>query len=112
MQVEAGETNVEEVCPYVLYRLHKHSLECATWRLQDGRETLAMFLAEATAHEYVQEARLGEGWQVFRPSRRDLLEIIRQSVATGVLLATLDPDLQKAKRLFDLQAVLKNMSVE
>lgn len=111
-EVATGNINHEEFFPHLLYRLQGSSLECATWRLQDGRETLAMFLDEATANTYAQQAELGEGWQSFRPERSDLLEIIRQSVETGVVLATLDPDQEKAKRVFDLQAVLTNMSGE
>ncbi|HAY80007.1 MAG TPA: hypothetical protein DCY79_09420 [Planctomycetaceae bacterium] len=110
MDVPTSDLNTQDLSPYVLYRIDDEGLQCAMWRLQDGRETLALFLDEAAAGEYAKQAGLAEGWRAFQPNRRDLLEMIRQAVASGVKLAALDPDQQQAKRLFDLAAVLTKMA--
>ena len=96
----------EEIEPYVVYRIEGAHLECALWQLQQGERALAVFLSADAAAAYRDAARLA-GWQVLRPGRDALRELVRAHVEAGVRYAVLDPDLAQAKRIFDLEAVLQ-----
>jgi hypothetical protein len=95
-----------EIEPYLVYRLVDGQMECALWALADGQQALALFLSEQTAGGYQQAAALDSAWRVFCPARNDLVEILRQCQASGIRLAVLDPDHEKARRIFDLTEVL------
>jgi hypothetical protein len=97
----------EEISPYLLYRVTGEQIECAIWRLKEGEKALALFLSEDSAEAYKKET-LSSDWQVYHPSRTDLLEILNQSTSSGILLAVLDPDDTQAKELFDLREVVKS----
>ena len=112
MSAELPLTSGEEICPFIVYRLDDQGMECAIWRLTDGRESLALFLDEAKAQAYIESTQLGTDWKPHCPGRNDLLEIIRQSTAAGISLAALDPNGEEAKRLFDLEEVVQKMRPE
>jgi len=95
----------EEIEPYVLYRVDGPQVECALWQLQQGEKALALFLSGDAALSYSAAAQLA-GWEVLRPDRPALLELLQAYVQAGVKYAVLDPDLQQAKRIFDLRAIL------
>jgi hypothetical protein len=96
----------DEIEPYVLYRVEGAQLECALWQLEQGDRALALFLSQAEAEAYREEAGLG-GWQVLRPSRDALRQLLQACADAGVRYAVLAPDRRQAKRLFDLRAVLE-----
>jgi hypothetical protein len=95
--------------PYVLCRVAGHRLECALWTMPDGKPALALFLTSATALAYRDAMRLDEQWKVVRPARRDLVQILKSSHASGVANAVLDPDLESARYVFVLKHVLQQL---
>jgi len=98
----------DEFLPYLVCRRQGEQLECALWTLADGPRTLALFLTEESARRYLEQTASPEGWQIFQPQRDDLLKILEVTVAAGVLYAVLDPHQGEAKRIFDLQQVLRS----
>ena len=104
-QAEGSVIVNEEIEPYVLYRVDGPQVECALWQLQQGEKALALFLSGDAALSYSAAAQLA-GWEVLRPDRPALLELLQAYVQAGVKYAVLDPDLQQAKRIFDLRAIL------
>lgn len=96
----------EEFYPYIVYRLQGSDFECALWQLAEGQKALALFSSNDAATAYVSAAALSKEWRILRPPRDALLQLVRASAALGVGLAVLDPDGQKAKRLFNLQEIL------
>src|SRR5205809_569819 len=97
----------EELHPYVLCRVAGDQAECAVWQIEGGQKALAFFLSGDTATSYRGAAQLGPDWRVFRPARDALLHLLKASFAAGILFAVLDPDRDKAKRIFDIQEILK-----
>ncbi len=95
----------DEIEPYIVYRLEGAHLQCALWQLQQGDKALALFLSGDSALAYTAAAEL-VGWQVLRPSRPALLELFQAHDQAGIRYAVLDPDGEKAKRIFDLRAIL------
>jgi len=95
----------EEISPYLVYRLSGEQMECAIWTLNEGQQALALFLSQESAEAYVSATGLDETWKVYCPARIDLMQIIKQSTATGIFVAVLDPDDKQAKRLFDLRQI-------
>ena len=103
-----GSTDLsEEINPYLVYRLSDEQMECAVWTLDEGQKALTLFLSQESAEVYVSATGLGEEWKIYCPARIDLMEIIKQTTASGIFLAVVDPDDKKAKRLFDLRQVVK-----
>ena len=96
----------DEVNPFLLYRLEGGQVECALWQMQEGGRALALFLTAEAAARYHEGAALGADWKVARPGRAGLLELVRTAVASGIRFAVLDPDIEKARRVFDLQEIL------
>lgn len=101
-------TPADELLPHLLYRVAGGQAEFATWQLTGGGPALALFLTAENATAYRAAAHPGEEWQVFQPPRAALVDILRESVAAGVRFAVLDPDATQAKRLWDLNEVLRN----
>jgi hypothetical protein len=98
----------DEIEPFVVYRIVGGQMECALWRFQDGRTALALFLTEDTATSYRDAANLDAEWKVFRPEKATTLrELLKGCFDAGVAFAVLDPDQDKAKRIFDLRAILQ-----
>jgi hypothetical protein len=95
----------DEIEPYVLYRVDGPHFECALWQLRQGDKALALFLSGDSALSYRSAAEL-TGWEVLRPERPALLELLRAHFEAGVRYAVLDPDLRQAKRIFDIRAIL------
>jgi hypothetical protein len=100
----------EEIDPFILYHLQGSQLECALWQIAGteppaGERALALFLSAESAAAYREAAGLA-GWQVLRPARLALLDVLRACRQAGVRYAVLDPDLCQAKRFFDLDAIL------
>lgn len=97
----------DEFSPYLLVRVQADRAEFARWRVKDGPDALALFLTADEASRYVREALTGTGWQVVRPPRASVLEVLRACFAAGVTLAVLDPGGQLAKRVFPIGDILQ-----
>ena len=97
----------DELSPYLLVRVRDGRAEFARWRVQDGPDALAMFLTADGATRYAGRALGGTGWQVVRPPRTSVLEVLGACYAAGVTLAVLDPDGEQAKRVFPIGDVLR-----
>lgn len=96
----------DELQPYLVYRIAGAQLECALWQVQDGAKALALFLSEASATAYRNTCLTGDEWKVLRPRRDDLWQILKECHANGVPFAVLDPDQEKAVRVFDIKEIL------
>jgi hypothetical protein len=97
----------DELSPYLVVRVRDGRAEFARWRVADGPDALALFLTADGASAYARQALAEPGWQVVRPPRTSLLEVLRACYAAGVTLAVLDPDGAKAKRVFPIGEILQ-----
>ena len=97
----------DELSPYLLVRVRNGRAEFARWRVQEGQDALACFLNADGATAYAKASLEGPGWQVVRPPRASVLEVLRACHAAGVTLAVLDPDGQQAKRVFSIGEILQ-----
>jgi hypothetical protein len=97
----------DELSPYLLVRVRDGRAEFARWRVKDGPDALAMFLTADGATRYAARALDGTGWQVVRPPRASVLEVLKACYAAGVTLAVLDPDGEQAKRVFPIRDILQ-----
>jgi hypothetical protein len=95
-----------DIEPYLVCRMSDGEMQCSLWTLEDGRKTLPLFLSQDSATAYLQAAQLGDAWQVLRPAAQNLLQILHHCHESGVDLVSLDPDHEKARRLFDVRAIL------
>jgi len=106
MQVE-GNVNVgDEIQPYVVYRIEGASVECALWQFQDGQKALALFLSGDAAMSYRTSANLGDEWKIFCPAKDGLLQLLKGCFEAGIVYAVVDPDREKAKRIFNIREIL------
>jgi hypothetical protein len=96
----------DELSPYLLVRVRDGRAEFARWRVREGQDALALFLTDSNALAYAKSALAGSGWQVVRPPRASILEVLRECHKAGVTLAVLDPDGEKAKRVFPIGEIL------
>lgn len=96
----------DELSPYLLVRVVDDRAEFARWRVREGQDALAMFLTSDNAKAYAKNSLSGPGWQVVRPPRMSVLEVLRACHGAGVTLAVLDPDGEKAKRIFPIAEIL------
>lgn len=96
----------DELSPYMLVRVRNDQAEFARWRAREGQDALALFLTENNATAYAKVALTGPGWQVVRPPRTSVLEVLRACYAAGIAFAVLDPDGEKAKRVFPIGEIL------
>ena len=99
----------EEIQPYVVYRIAGAQMECALWQFKDGQKALALFLSGDAATSYRNSVNLGEDWKIFCPAREVLLQLLKGCHEANIGYAVLDPDLEKAKRIFDIQAILRTV---
>lgn len=97
----------DELSPYLLVRVRDSGAEFARWRVKDGPDALALFLTADGAAQYAGRALSGAGWQVVRPPRASVLEVLRACYTAGVTLAVLDPDGEQAKRVFPIGDILR-----
>ncbi len=97
----------EEIQPYLVYRINGTQLECTLWKLREGERAVALFLTAEAARAYHQEAHLGAEWKIFQPGKEALFQLLEACYGAGIHYAVLDPDQQKARRIFDLQQVLQ-----
>jgi hypothetical protein len=97
----------DELNPYLLVRVRDGRAEFARWRVKDGPDALALFLSADGAERYAGRALSGPGWQVVRPPRASVLEVLRACYAAGVTLAVLDPDGEHGQRVFPLGDILQ-----
>jgi hypothetical protein len=97
----------DELNPYLLVRVRGGAAEFARWRVQDGPDALALFLTADAAMAYAGKTLSGPGWQVVRPPRASVLEVLRECYRAGVTLAVLDPDGERAKRVFPIGDILQ-----
>jgi hypothetical protein len=96
----------DEIEPFLLYRFQEGQFACALWQLEQGEQAVALFLSGESARAYREAAGLA-GWSVLRPPRQGLQEVLTACQRAGVRYAVLDPDLRAAKKIFDLDAVLR-----
>ena len=96
----------EEIQPYVVYRIDGDQMECALWQLKDGQKALALFLSGDAATFYSKSSNLGAEWKIFCPAKEALLQMLKACYQDGIGYAVLDPDLEKAKRIFSIQEIL------
>lgn len=101
----------DELSPYLLVRVVAGRAEFARWRVQEGHDALALFLTADNALAYAKSALAGSGWQVVRPPRASVLEVLRACHGAGVTLAVLDPESDKAKRVFPIGEILAAVGV-
>jgi hypothetical protein len=66
-----------------------------------------LFLSGDSAAGYRAAAQLDDRWQMFRPGREPLRDVLRASVQSGIRFAVLDPDGRTARRIFDLAEILR-----
>ena len=97
----------DELSPYLLVRVRGGAAEFARWRVKDGPDALALFLTADGATAYARKTLTGPGWQVVRPPRASVLEVLRECYKAGVTLAVLDPDGEQAKRVFPIGDILQ-----
>jgi hypothetical protein len=97
----------DELSPYLLVRVQDGQAEFARWRVKDGPDALALFLTADTATAYAGKVLSGPGWQMVRPPRASVLEVLRACYVAGVTLAVLDPDGEQAKRVFPIGDILQ-----
>lgn len=102
----------DELQPYLLCHVDPNGMRCATWTLSGGSQALALFLSQDSADRFRLGASLNEVWRSYCPNRHDLIEILRQSMKSGIAHAVLEPDQARAKSLFDLAAVLRSVEGE
>jgi hypothetical protein len=95
-----------ELHPNLLYRIDGDQARFATWRLNEGHESLALFTTRETAERYASEVESAPGWTIYEPPREKLIEILRGCREAGILYAALDPVNGSAKTLFDIPQVL------
>lgn len=100
-------SNADELNPYLLVRVTGGRAEFARWRVKDGPDALALFLTADGATRYAGRALTGPGWQMVRPPRASVLEVLQACYAAGVTLAVLDPDGEQAKRVFPIGDILQ-----
>jgi hypothetical protein len=96
----------DEIDPFVVYRIDGDQVECALWQFKDGQKALALFLSGDAATSYRASAQLGAEWKIFSPTKDALLQLLRRCHDAGIGYAVLDPDLEKAKRIFDIRQIL------
>ena len=96
----------DEINPYVVYRIVGDQMEFALWQFKDGQKALALFLSGDAATSYRAAANLGDDWKIFCPAKESLLELFKRSDQIGIGHAVLDPDLEKAKRIFSICEIL------
>ncbi len=96
----------EEIQPYVVYRIDGDQMECALWQFHDGQKALALFLSGDTATSYRESTNLGEEGKTFCPAKEVLLQLLKACYQAGIGHAVLDPDLEKARRIFNIQEIL------
>jgi hypothetical protein len=96
----------DEIQPYIVYRIDGDQIECALWQFKDGQKALALFLSGDAATSYRSLAHLGAEWKIFCPAKNALLQLLKSCYDTGIGYAVLDPDLEKAKRIFIIRDIL------
>jgi len=99
----------DEIQPYIVYRIDGDQMECALWQFKDGQKALAVFLSGDAATSYRESANLGAEWKVFRPAKEALLQMLKGCHEAGIGYAVLDPDQEKAKRIFVIPDILKSL---
>jgi hypothetical protein len=99
----------DEIQPFVVYRIDGDKMECALWRFKDGQKALALFLSGDAATSFKVAANLGDEWKIFCPAKVALLQMLKGCHDAGIGYAVLDPDLEKAKRIFNIQEILRTV---
>ena len=100
-----------ELSPFLVVRVREGRAEFARWRVADGPDALALFQTADRAAAYARGMLPGDGWQVVRPPRTSILEVLRACYGAGVTLAVLDPDAGQAKRVFPIGEILQAVGV-
>ncbi len=82
------------------------------WQLKEGPKALALFLSGDAAKSYKNACHLGPEWLTFQPARDVLLQLMKGCDQAGIGYAVLDPDLEKARRIFDIKEILTGVGKE
>lgn len=96
----------DEIQPYIVYRIGGDQMECALWQFKDGQKALALFLSGDAATSFKESANLGAEWKIFCPAKEALLQMLKGCHDAAIGYAVLDPDLEKAKRIFIIHEIL------
>ena len=96
----------EEIQPYVVYRIDGDQVECALWQLKEGQKALAFFLSGDSAVSYRDSTSHGTDWKVLCPATENLVKLLKAYYQAGIEYAVLEPDLEKAKRIFNIRELL------
>jgi hypothetical protein len=96
----------DEIQPYIVYRIEADQMECALWQFKDGQKALALFLSGDAATSFKGATNLGDEWRIFCPAKEALLQMLQGCYEAGIGYAVLDPDLEKAKRIFNIHEIL------
>jgi hypothetical protein len=99
----------EEIQPYIVYRIDGNQVECALWQLKEGQKALAFFLSGDSAISYRDSTSLGTDWRVLCPARENLVQLLKAYYQAGIEYAVLDPDLENAKRIFNIREILSTV---
>ena len=81
-------------------------MEFALWKFKDGAEALALFLSGDAATSYTASSNLGVEWKICCPPKESLLQMLKGCYEAGIGYAVLNPDLEKAKRIFNIHEIL------
>lgn len=104
-------TTSDEFEPFLLYRVDGANFECALWTMPDARRAVALFMTSDSALVYREALGLSDEWKVYRPVKADLGRILKGAYQSGITQAVLDPNLESAHYVFDVQRVLREMGV-
>lgn len=99
----------DEIQPYLIFRIQGVHSEFALWQMKDGQRGICMFLSKESADIYRADFHQAAEWKTIQPDRGTLLEILKASIESGIRWAVLDPDQQKAKRIFDIDAIISSV---
>lgn len=97
----------DEIQPFLLHRIVDGQVEFALWQLREGQRAIALFLNADSATAYAVAAELSGDWQVFHPEKEMLWKILQFASEAGMRWAVLEPDQEKAKRIFDIGEILR-----
>lgn len=100
----------DEIQPYVVYRIDGDQMACALWQLKDGPKAIALFLSGDSATSYIESTNRGTEWKIFCPAKEALGQLLKAAFyQAGIGYAVLEPDLEKAKRIFKIHDMLRTI---
>ncbi len=100
-----------ELEPWILLTELSGVTQPAFWQVSQGQAaSLALFSTAERAQAYAA-ALVCDNFRVNQPSRVTLISLLVECYKQGIRIAVLDPDASAAKRVFDIQQILKAAKV-